>query len=70
MVWEEYWMPEVYAEAGLPVLDVVHEPGYYQTHTIVRLETNLYDAVVERGEERNRLDVVRIGLDQAIAGHA
>jgi hypothetical protein len=25
MVWEEYWMPEVYAEAGLPVLDVVHE---------------------------------------------
>ena len=23
--------------------DVVHEPGYYQTHTIVRLETNLYD---------------------------
>ncbi len=22
--------------------DVVHEPGYYQTHTIVRLETNLY----------------------------
>jgi hypothetical protein len=28
--------------------DVVHEPGYYQTHTIVRLETNLYD--VESGE--------------------
>jgi hypothetical protein len=23
--------------------DVVHEPGYYKTHTIVRLETNLYD---------------------------
>ena len=23
--------------------DVVHEPGYYRTHTIVRLETNLYD---------------------------
>ena len=23
--------------------DVVHEPGYTQTHTIVRLETNLYD---------------------------
>jgi len=23
--------------------DVVHEPGYYQTHTILRLETNLYD---------------------------
>jgi hypothetical protein len=23
--------------------DVVHDPGYYQTHTIVRLETNFYD---------------------------
>ena len=23
--------------------DVVHEPGYYKNHTIVRLETNLYD---------------------------
>jgi hypothetical protein len=23
--------------------DVVHEPGYFETHTIVRLETNLYD---------------------------
>jgi hypothetical protein len=23
--------------------DVVHEPGYYETHRIVRLETNLYD---------------------------
>jgi hypothetical protein len=23
--------------------DVVHEPGYYRTYTIVRLETNLYD---------------------------
>jgi len=23
--------------------DVVHEPGYYRTNTIVRLETNLYD---------------------------
>jgi len=23
--------------------DVVHEPGYYKDHTIVRLETNLYD---------------------------
>ena len=23
--------------------DVVHQPGYYQTHRIVRLETNLYD---------------------------
>jgi len=23
--------------------DVVHEPGYYKTNTIVRLETNLYD---------------------------
>ena len=23
--------------------NVVHKPGYYQTHTIVRLETNLYD---------------------------
>jgi hypothetical protein len=23
--------------------DVVHEPGYYKTHTILRLETNLYD---------------------------
>jgi hypothetical protein len=25
--------------------DVVHEPGYFETHTIVRLETNLYDVV-------------------------
>jgi hypothetical protein len=25
MVWEDYWMPEVYGEAGLPVLDIVHE---------------------------------------------
>jgi len=24
--------------------DVVHEPGYYKTNTIVRLETNFYDA--------------------------
>jgi len=24
--------------------DTVHEPGYYKTNTIVRLETNLYDA--------------------------
>ena len=24
--------------------DVVHQPGYYKTNTIVRLETNLYDA--------------------------
>ena len=24
--------------------EVVHEPGYYKTNTIVRLETNLYDA--------------------------
>jgi hypothetical protein len=23
--------------------DVVHQPGYYETHTIVRLETHLYD---------------------------
>jgi hypothetical protein len=23
--------------------DVVHQPGYFETHTIVRLETNLYD---------------------------
>lgn len=23
--------------------DVVHEPGYYKTNTVVRLETNLYD---------------------------
>jgi hypothetical protein len=23
--------------------DVVHEPGYFKTHTTVRLETNLYD---------------------------
>ncbi len=25
MVWEDYWMPEVYGEAGLPVLDVLIE---------------------------------------------
>lgn len=25
MVWEEYWMPEVYGEAGLPVLDALRE---------------------------------------------
>jgi hypothetical protein len=23
--------------------EIVHEPGYYTTHTVVRLETNLYD---------------------------
>jgi len=28
--------------------DVVHEPGYYETHTTVRLETNLYQ--VRTGE--------------------
>jgi hypothetical protein len=28
--------------------DVVHEPGYYETQTILRLETNLYD--VESGD--------------------
>jgi hypothetical protein len=25
MVWEDYWMPEVYGEAGLPVLDILRE---------------------------------------------
>jgi hypothetical protein len=27
--------------------DVVHEPGYYKTNTIVRLETNLYDVEIK-----------------------
>jgi hypothetical protein len=25
MVWQDYWMPEVYGEAGRPVLDILAE---------------------------------------------
>jgi hypothetical protein len=52
MVWEDYWMPEVYGEAGLPVLDILLEleediwgiaAGVYTPEQLTELEGLIAD---------------------------
>jgi len=56
---EQEWVPpRTYTVPANPMVgyydfyytryEVVHEPGYYKTHRIVRLETRIYDAATAK----------------------
>jgi hypothetical protein len=55
--WEEYWMPEVYGDAGQPVLDILEE-----------LEDDIWQIAAGVYAE-DQLDQLRILIDDWRAGH-
>ena len=68
MVWEEYWRPEVYGEAGVPVLVALSEleddiweiaAGVYTPEQLARLR-GLIDAWRERHPETTAVDFLRL----------
>jgi hypothetical protein len=68
MVWEEYWIPEVYGNAGLPVLDSLSEleddiweiaAGVYTPDQLAELR-NLIDAWRSKHPDTKAVDFVRL----------